>query len=169
MLLGRHSVSVNAGGRSALLPWRAERACFPRQTRTITDRVAEPSFPGRPGPAPTSGRALSQNGCHTVWAPLRGNVGGMGAFGGPFSPRGRPLFPRKAGRASFLAMVTNPWAQGRPVTGQTWTSTDRGAEPSFPGRQSALSQGRPRPARPGPAQPKVAEPSFPDMASTGVG
>ena len=102
--------------------------------------------------------------CHTVWAPFRGNAGGMGAFDGPFSlGRGRPLFPRKAGRASFLAIVvTNPLAQGRPVTSQTGpTRTEGQTALSQEGGQSELSrnhwvtnpwaQGRPGPARPGPA------------------
>ncbi len=34
------------------------RALFPRQTRTSTDQVAEPSFPGRPGPAPAKWQSL---------------------------------------------------------------------------------------------------------------
>ena len=37
-------------------PSRAGRASFPRQTRTSTDRGAEPSIPGRPGPAPLTKR-----------------------------------------------------------------------------------------------------------------
>ena len=68
------------------------------QTTTSTDRGAEPSFLGRPGPAQTkwqsplsqadrdqrrpSGRASSQNGTSHPLGPFRGNAGGMGAFGG---------------------------------------------------------------------------------------
>ena len=42
--------------------------------------------------------------------PFWGNAGGMGAFGGPFSPRGRALFPRQAEQAFSQSAVTNPWA-----------------------------------------------------------
>ena len=52
----------------ALLPGRAERARFPRQTRTSTDRGAEPSFLSRPGPAPPSGAPCHRMECHTPWA-----------------------------------------------------------------------------------------------------
>jgi len=82
--------------------------------------------------------------CHTVWAPFRGNAGGMGAFDGPFSlGRGRPLFPRKAGRASFLAISGH-----KPVgTRQTSDQPDRDqhgprGRPLFPrkvGRASFLA------------------------------
>ena len=120
--------------------------------RAILPGQAERAFPGRPGPAQTESRALfprqtgtstdrvaahlSQNGMSHPLGPFRGNASGMGAFGGPFSsrgrgagflaisgpkpvgtwqtrtskdqdqhgPRGRALFPRKAGRAGFLAI-----------------------------------------------------------------
>ena len=71
MLLGRHSVSVNAGGRSALLPWRAERACFPRQTRPSQTEGQSPSQgadrAGPPSrPVASSGRALHRMGVNPL-------------------------------------------------------------------------------------------------------
>jgi hypothetical protein len=82
--------------------------------------------------------------CHTVWAPFRGNAGGTGAFDGPFSlGRGRPLFPRKAGRASFLAISGHKPVGTRQTSDQPdRTNTDRGADRSFPGRwaERAFSQ-----------------------------
>jgi hypothetical protein len=94
------------------------------QTRTSADR-AEPSFhggrselafPGRPDhhrprdsllPKGRTGRDRQADQwpvvaepftewVSTLWAPFRGNSDGMGAFGGPFSPRGRPLFRRQS-------------------------------------------------------------------------
>jgi hypothetical protein len=39
-------------------------------------------------------------------------------------------FPgRRAERAFSQSVVTNPWAQGRPVTGQTWTARTEGQSP----------------------------------------
>ena len=85
--------------------------------------------------------------------PLQGNAGGMAAFDGPFSPRGRALSPRQAEQAFSQSVVTNPWAQRQASTStdqdqtrtstdqdQTRTSTDRGAEPSFISQDS--NQGR---------------------------
>ena len=95
--------------------------------RALLPGQAEQAFPGRSGPAQTegqsppsqadqdqrrpSGRALSQNGMSHPLGPFRGNAGGMGAFGGPFSPRGEPL---QAEQAFSQSAVTNPVGQGRP-------------------------------------------------------
>jgi hypothetical protein len=122
----------------ALLPWRAERACFPRQTRTITDEWRSPlSQADRPtdqGASPVTEWNV------TLYGPRFGAMRvGRGPSVGP-SCRGaeRRAVSQKGRRAerafSPQSVVTNPWAHGRPVTSQTGTSTDRGTDPSFPGR-----------------------------------
>ena len=130
------------------------------QTRTSTDRGAEPSFlAGRASllsqadqdhntlsgralfPGQTGTGALSQNGMSHCMGPVSGQCGWDGGLRRALLAGADRSFPgRRAERAFSQSVVTNPCAQGRPVTGQTWTSTDRGAEPSFPDRQTALSQ-----------------------------
>ena len=95
----------------------------------------------------------------TLYGPHYGAMQvGWGPLAGP-SCRGRPLFPRKAGRASFLAISGHKPVGTRQTSDRPdLDSTDRGAEPSFPGRpgpartegQSPVSQAdqdqhRPRP------------------------
>ena len=129
-----------------------------------------------------SGRALSQNGVSHPLGPFRGTAGGMGGLGRALLAEGQSPLSQE-GRQSRLSR--NQWSQthghkGRPGpaqtegqsnlsqegrrTRQTRTSTDRGAEQSFPGRQADQAdqdQHRPRgralfprkAGRPGPARP----------------
>ena len=101
----------------ALFPGQAERACFPRQTRTSTDRGALPSFPGRPGPAPPSGAPCHRMECHTPWARFGAMQEGWGPSAGPSRRGAEPL---QAEQAFSQSAVTNPWAQR-----QTRTSIDQ--------------------------------------------
>ena len=79
----------------------------------------------------------------TLYGPRFGAMRvGRGPSAGP-SCRGRPLFPRKAGRASFLAISGHKPVGTRQTSDQPdRTNTDRGADRSFPGRwaERAFSQ-----------------------------
>ena len=136
----------------------AGRASFPRQTRTSTDRGAEPSFPGRQSelsqadqdqhrprgrallPRQTRTSALDQAAepchrmeCHTPWARFGAMQVGWGPSAGPSRRRAEPSFlGRQAEQAFSQSAVPNPWAQRQTRTSKTRTSTTEG--------QSALSR-----------------------------
>jgi len=140
------------------------RALFPRQTGTSADQVAEPchrmechtpwarfgalqvGWGALGGPFSPRGRALfPRKAGRAGFLAISGHKPmGTKADQDQHRPRGRAIFPRKAGGPGRPGPAqtegqSNHSQEGR-RTRQTRTSTDRGAEPSFPGRQADQDQ-----------------------------